>query len=122
VFGVWGLIDPYLPEIALGGKGAQHAQNIVFVLSRGWRTAKDPFAKIGVGTIEQRFEALELGVVETREAGIGERSEEEIALQGSAMPTSEQEPPATNVGKVVVLHRSHSTLTVLPGPISLAPP
>jgi hypothetical protein len=106
VVGVWGPTDRSLPEIALGAKGAQHSQNIVFVLSRRWHTAKDPFAKIGVWTIEQRFEALELGVVEAREAGIGERSEEEVALQGSAVPTSEQQSPATNVGKVVVLHRS----------------
>jgi hypothetical protein len=68
----WGLNAAYLPGIApCGAKGAQHAQNIVLVLSRGRCIAEDPIADIGVRTVEQRFEALELSVIETREAGIG---------------------------------------------------
>jgi len=77
-------------------------QNIMVVLSRRWDTAEDPLEQIGVRAVEQVLEALELRLVQTCETGIGERSEDEIAFLRSAMPTSEQEPLAADVGQVVV--------------------
>ncbi len=66
----------------------------------GWwdGAAGDPIEDVGVGAVEQRLEKVELRLVESGEIGIGKAAEDKIALPRPAMPGTEQQPLAANVG------------------------
>jgi len=49
----------------------------------------DPIEQIGIGTVEQSFQPVELGVVEISEMGLGKSADYETALLSSAMPAPE---------------------------------
>jgi len=75
--------------MALGPVGTQQVQHIMVVLRGGHTASKDPLQEIRVGTIEQRFEAVELARIEACQAVVGKRPEEQVALLRSAMPAPE---------------------------------
>jgi hypothetical protein len=81
----------------LSPEDSQQADYVVIIFFRGRATANDPVEQIGVGAIEQRFEAVELRAVEAYETGVGESAEDEINLKRPAMPGPKQETPAANV-------------------------
>jgi hypothetical protein len=62
----------------------------VVVFGRDGGTAGDPIENVGIGTVEQGLEAIELRVVKLRQVLIGEASEDKVALARAAMPGSEQ--------------------------------
>jgi hypothetical protein len=71
-------------------EGDEEASYIV-VVPRGYGgTAADPIENIGVGTVEQVLEAIELRLVKLGQVLIGEAPEDQIALARAAMPGSEQ--------------------------------
>ncbi len=55
---------------------------------RHWRrgAATDPIEQIGVFAFEQRFEAVQLAVVERVEMGIGKAAENKIGLARAPVP------------------------------------
>ena len=69
------------------------------VVLRGYRgTAGDPVKNIGVGAVEQGLEAIELRLVKPGQVLIGEAPEDQVGLACAAMPGSEQQPLAANLG------------------------
>jgi len=71
------------------------------MLGRRLNAPEDPVEKVGVGAVKQRFEAIELTVVEPCKADIGERPEEKITLLCPPVPASKKESPATDVGAIL---------------------
>ena len=69
---------------------------VVFGGRRG--AAADPIEDVGIGAVEQRLVAVELGLVKPGEMRIGETAEDQIALARPAMPGAEQQPLAANLG------------------------
>ena len=67
-----------------------------------WRDADhDPVEQIGISTIEQSFESLDLCDVEVSQMSLGKSAKYEIALLCSPMPALEQQPPASEVLMIV---------------------
>ena len=68
------------------------------MLGRRGSASGDPVEKIGVGAFEQCLVAIELAVVEAGKMGIGKAAEDQVALSRAAMPGTEREPFAADVG------------------------
>ena len=68
------------------------------MLGRRHCTARNPVEKVGVGAFEQRLVAVELALIKAGEMSIGKVAEDQIALPRAAMPGTEREPLAANVG------------------------
>ena len=68
------------------------------MLGRGDRAAGDPVEEIRVSAFEQRLVAVELALVKAGKVGIGKAAENEVALPRPAMPGTEREPLAADVG------------------------
>jgi len=79
-------------------EGKEEAGNIVVMLGRRDGAAGDPVEEVGVGAFEQCLVAVELVLVEAGEAGIGKAAKNQVALPRAAMPGTEREPLAANVG------------------------
>jgi len=62
----------------------------VVVLGRRRRSTGDPIENIGIGAVEQRLIAVELGLVKPCQMRIGEAAEDQVALARPAMPGTEQ--------------------------------
>ncbi len=60
--------------------------------------AANPVEEISVGAFEQCLIAVELPAVEAGKVGIGKTAENKVALSRSAMPGTEREPLAADVG------------------------
>jgi hypothetical protein len=84
-----------------GAELAQKAHHVVVVLWRRESATDDPVEQIGVGAVEQGFEAVELRTVEAREISLSKSAEYEIALLRSTMPAPEQDSPAANLEVVL---------------------
>jgi hypothetical protein len=82
-------------------EGAQQAHHVVVVLRRRRAAAGDPIEQVGVGTVEQRLEAVELAAVQPGKGGFAECAENEVGLLYPSMPAAEQEPPAADIRMVV---------------------
>jgi len=81
-------------------EGSQQAHHVVLIFFR-WRDADDdPVEQIGIGTIEQSFESLDLRDVEVSQMGLGKSAAYEIALLRSPMPAPKQQPPASDVSMI----------------------
>jgi hypothetical protein len=89
-------------RVVVPSEASQQTHHIVVVFLRWWETADDPVEQIGIGTIEQSFESVELRAVEVSEMDFGKSAEDEIALLGSPMPTSEQQPPASDMSMILL--------------------
>jgi len=76
--------------MTLRPEGTQQVQHIVVVLRRRHAAVEDPLEEIRVGTVEQRFEAVELAGIEACQAAVGKRPEEQVALLRSAIPALEE--------------------------------
>jgi hypothetical protein len=85
------------PAMAAGAETTQQAHHIVIMFWRRRAAAENPIEQIGVGTIEQRFEPVELGPVQAVEGLLRERAEDEVTLLRPAMPAPEQQPPAADI-------------------------
>ena len=68
------------------------------MLGRRRCAAGNPVEKVGVRAFEQRLVAVELASVETGKMGIGKAAEDQVALPRAAVPGTEQEPFAVDVG------------------------
>ena len=64
-----------------------------------WRRAAagDPVEQVDVGAVEQGFEPIELGAVETCEEIVGERAEKKVDLLRAAVPGAKQGSPASSI-------------------------
>ena len=69
---------------------------VVFGGRRG--AAGDPIEDVGVGAVEQRLVMVELRLVKPGEMSVGEAAEDQVALPRAAMPGTEQQPLAANLG------------------------
>ena len=69
---------------------------VVFGGRRG--AAGDPIEDVGVGAVEQRLVAVELRLVKPGEMSIGKAAEDQVALARAAVPGTEQQPLAANLG------------------------
>jgi hypothetical protein len=85
-----------LPVLVLS-EASQQAHHIMVVLFRRREAADDPVEEIRICAIEQSFEPVELRVVEVSEMDLGKSAKYEIALLGSPMPATEQQPPASDI-------------------------
>ena len=68
------------------------------MLERRGSAAGDPVEKIGVRAFEQRLVAVELAVVEAGKMRIRKAAEDQVALSRPAVPGTEREPFAADVG------------------------
>ena len=69
---------------------------VVFGGRRG--AAGDPVEDVGVGAVEEGLVAIELRLVKPGEMSVGETAEDQVALARAAMPGTEQQPLAANLG------------------------
>ena len=69
---------------------------VVFGGRRG--PAGDPIEDVGIGAVEERLVVVELRVVKPGEMRIGEAAEDQVALARPAVPGTEQQPLAANLG------------------------
>ncbi len=69
---------------------------VVFGGRRG--AAGDPIEDVGVGAVEEGLVAVELRLVKSGEVSVGEAAEDQVALARAAMPGTEQQPLAANLG------------------------
>jgi len=82
--------------VASGAERAEQTHHVVVIFRRRRSAAENPIEQIGVGAIEQRFEPIELGIVQALERRFRERAEDEITLLRPAMPASEEQPPTAH--------------------------
>ena len=68
------------------------------MLVRRVGSAGDPVDKVRVGAFEQSLVAVELALVKAGEMGISKAAEDQVALPRAAMPGTEREPLAADVG------------------------
>ncbi len=80
------------------GKGQQEAGHVVVVFGGRRGAAGDPIEDVGVGAVEQRLVAVELGLVKPGQMGVREAAEDQVALSRAAAPGTEQQPLAANFG------------------------
>jgi hypothetical protein len=90
------------PAMVARAEATQQAHHIVIMLWRRRAAAEDPIEKLGVGTVEQRFEPVELDPVQAPDGRLRERAEDEVTLLGPTMPASEQQPPAADIELIVL--------------------
>ena len=69
---------------------------VVFGGRRG--AAGDPIEDVSIGAVEQRLVAVELRLVKPSQMRIGEAAEDQVALARPAVPGTEQQPLAANLG------------------------
>ena len=69
---------------------------VVFGGRRG--AAGDPIEDVSIGAVEERLVVVELRVVKPGEMRIGETAEDQVALARPAVPGTEQQPLAANLG------------------------
>jgi len=85
------------PSFVHSAETAQQAHHVVIMFCRRRAVAQDPVEQICVGAIEQRFEPIELRIVQVPEGLFGERAEDEIAFLRSPMPAAKQDSLASKV-------------------------
>ena len=68
------------------------------MFGRGKAAAGNPVKDVRVGTIEQGLVAVELRLVKPSQMLIGKAAEDQIGLARAAVPGSEQQPLAANLG------------------------
>src|SRR6476659_4363613 len=78
-------------------RGAQQMHHIVIVLSWRRAAAGDPVEQLDVGAVEQGFEPIKLGAVETREKIIRERAKKKVDLLSAAAPGAKQNSLVSSV-------------------------
>jgi hypothetical protein len=83
--------------VVLASEISQQAHHIVVIFFRWCEAVDDLVEQIWIGTIEQSLEPVHLRGVEVSEMGVGKPAEDEIALLGSPMPASEQQPSAPDI-------------------------
>jgi len=76
---------------------SQQTHHVVVVLWGCSEAANDPVEQVGIGTLEQSLETIELCAVEVCDMGLDKSAENEVALLRPAVPAPEQEPPASDV-------------------------
>jgi hypothetical protein len=84
-------------SIVRSAEAAQQAHHVMIMLCRRRAVAQDPVEQIGVGAIEQRFEPIELSIIQFIDGLFCERTEDEIALLRSPMPAAKQHSLASDV-------------------------
>ena len=89
------------PAMAAGAETTQQAHHVVIMFRRRRDADHDPVEQVGISTIEQSFEPLDLRDVEVSQMGLGKSAKYEIALLRSAIPAPEQQPPAADVLMIV---------------------
>ena len=77
-------------------KGNEKAGHVVVVFGGRRGAAGHPIEDVGVGAVEQRLVAVELGSIKSGEMSIGETAEDQVALARPAVPGAEQQPLAAN--------------------------
>ena len=78
--------------------GEQEASHVVVVFGGRAGAAGNPIEDVGVGTLEESLVAIELAFVEAGEMRVGETAEDQIALARAAVPGTEQQPLASDLG------------------------
>jgi hypothetical protein len=78
-------------------RGAQQAHQIVIVLSWRRAAAGDPVEQLDVGAVEQGFEPIKLGAVETREKIVRECAQKKVDLLSAPAPGAKQDSPTSSV-------------------------
>ena len=79
-------------------KESEEAGHVVVVFGRRRGAAGDPVEDVGVGAVEQRLVAVELSLVEPGEMRVGKAAEDQVALARAAVPGTERQPLAANLG------------------------
>ena len=69
---------------------AEQPHHVMIVFRRWIADAEDPVKQVGVGAIEQRLEAPELTAIQSLEAPLSERAENQVAFLRPAMPAPKQ--------------------------------
>ncbi|HUN95878.1 MAG TPA: hypothetical protein VMU69_06520 [Bradyrhizobium sp.] len=78
-------------------KCSQRAHHVV-VVRCGWvKATNDPIEQVGIGTLKQSFEAVELLAVEIREMDLDEAAKNKVALLCPPMPAPEEKPLAAHI-------------------------
>lgn len=63
-----------------------------------WGAAADPVEDVGVGAVEERLVAIELRLVKPGQMRVGKATEDQVALPCAAVPGTERQPLAANLG------------------------
>jgi hypothetical protein len=74
----------------------------VVIFFRWCEAADDPIEQIGIGSIEQGFEPVELVRVKPREVSLRERAENKVAFLRAPVPAPEQEPLVADIGPLTL--------------------
>jgi hypothetical protein len=78
-------------------RGARQTHHIVIVLSGRRVAAGDPVEQLDVVAVEQGFEPIKLGAVETREEVVRERAKKKVDLLSAAAPRAKLDSPASSI-------------------------
>jgi len=79
------------------GERSQQSHHVVVVLFGCSEAANDPVEQVGIGTLEQSLETVELCAVEVCDMGDATTAENDVALLRPAVPAPEQQPPASDI-------------------------